>query len=265
MPACRITMRSSLSRMSSAVSTPGCPKAASAPSSGFSVCQVPQNARSRRQARAWNHHPQLAVEDVECRLDAALRERGEALRCKGARRPRPSPRGPAPLKNVGAAAEAPVDDDRGAAGHARRHLGDALDRRAQSVLHAAAVVRDPNAVGAVLRRELRVLRRRDQLPRGAALPVARTAPAETREGDSHATVRVGIEAGKRGRSPAPTKSTWRTVRRGAVRYGVRRGPSSRCRASRAPPGHPAPGAPCRGAPEAGTRTGGEDGAGFPSR
>ena len=69
-----------------------------------------------------HHHPELAVQDVEGGLDAGLSERGEAedvgaphahgRRAEGQR-----------LEDVGAAAEAPVDDDRGAPGHARRHSG----------------------------------------------------------------------------------------------------------------------------------------------
>src|SRR5215472_18435116 len=101
-----------------------------------------------RPGLAHDRH-EFAVEDVEHRLDAALTEGSQppGLRPADADRGRPERER---LEDVGAAADAAVDEHRDAALDGGHHLGQAIDAGAQRLFVAPAVVRYDDSVRAVL-------------------------------------------------------------------------------------------------------------------
>src|SRR6516162_7451475 len=104
------------------------------PTVAASGCRA-HHARSGDVSERWgaglaHDRHELAVEDVEYRLDAALTEGSQAPGL----RPADADRGRTKcecLEDVGAAADAAVDEHRDAALHGRDHLGQAVDAGAQ--------------------------------------------------------------------------------------------------------------------------------------
>ena len=116
----------------------------------------------RRRARLPHGHPELVEDQLDHLVDALLAERAKAPHV-GTADPHRVGAERQGLEDVGAAADAAVDEHRNASPYAGDDLGQRLDRRAEAVLGAAAVVGHEDAVHAVFNRQLRLLARDDAL------------------------------------------------------------------------------------------------------
>src|SRR4051794_21883110 len=113
--------------------------------------------RDGRNAAIAHRHDQLRAEDVDDALDTGLSVSGEAPDVRAANADRPGAEGQR-LEDLGAAAEASVDQDGEVAADGVDHFGEDVDGAATGLGGASAVVRDDHAVGAVLAGEDGVLR-----------------------------------------------------------------------------------------------------------
>src|SRR4051812_8653967 len=145
--------------------------------------------REARGAHLLHHDLELAIEDVEHALDARLTERAKAPDVRSADPDRLRAEREC-LEHVRAAAKAAVDDHGHAAVHGLEHLRERVDRAAQRLVRAPAVVRHDDSVRAVRERTRGVLARDDALDehlhRRRLLELVDVVPGESRDGHVHA-------------------------------------------------------------------------------
>jgi len=123
---------------------------------------VPGNRCDRRRACLAHDRLKLARQDVVYRLDTLLTERSKPPRlwpadAHGCRAEREC------LEDFGAAADAAIEQDRDAPASHCRDLGQAFNRRAKRLFIAPAVIRNDDAVRAVLYAQLCILGGHDTL------------------------------------------------------------------------------------------------------